>query len=60
MALAGFVEDSDYVYLLAATSEGALVWLLIYPDAAEDYAEGAEALQLFITAGRRRARAVPS
>ena len=46
VALAGFVADSDYGYLLAATSEGALVWLLIDPDAAEEFAEGSEALQL--------------
>jgi hypothetical protein len=46
VALAGFVADSDYAYLLAATSEGALVWLLIDPDAAEEFAEGSEALQL--------------
>ena len=32
--------------MLAATSEGAQVWLLIDPEAAEDYAEAAEALQL--------------
>jgi hypothetical protein len=46
VALAGFVEDSDWAYLLASTSEGALVWLLIDPEGAEDYAEGAEALRL--------------
>ncbi len=46
VALAGFVEDSDFAFVLAATSEGAQVWLLIDPEAAEDYAEAAEALQL--------------
>jgi hypothetical protein len=46
VALAGFVEDSDFAFLLAATSEGAQIWLFIDPEAAEDYAEGAEALQL--------------
>jgi hypothetical protein len=46
VAVAGFVEDSDFAFLLATTSEGALVWLLINPEGAEDYAEGAEALQL--------------
>lgn len=46
VALAGFVEDSDFAFLLAATYEGALVWLFIDPESAEDYAEGAEALQL--------------
>lgn len=46
VALAGFVEDSDFAFLLAATSDGALVWLFIDPEGAEDYAEGAEALQL--------------
>lgn len=46
VALAGFVEDSDFAFLLAATSDGALVWLFIDPESAEDYAEGAEALQL--------------
>ena len=46
MALAGFVEDSDFAFLLAATSEGTLVWLLIDPEGAEGYAEGAEALLL--------------
>jgi hypothetical protein len=46
VALAGFVEDSDFAFLLAATSEGAQVWLLIDPEAAEDYREAAEALQL--------------
>ena len=37
VAVAGFVEDSDFAFLLAATTEGALVWLLIDRESAEDY-----------------------
>jgi hypothetical protein len=40
------VEDSDFAYLVAATTDGVAARLLFDADAAADYTEGTEALEL--------------
>jgi hypothetical protein len=45
-ALAGFVEDSDWACLLAATQDGLAACVVMNPELAHEYAEGQDALNL--------------
>jgi hypothetical protein len=45
-AVAGFVEDSDWACVLAATQDGPVACLVMNPEGAEGYAEGGDALNL--------------
>lgn len=57
-AVSGFVEDSDWACLLAATQDGLAACLVMHPEGAEDYAEGQDALSLASQRGGDQAEAV--
>jgi hypothetical protein len=57
-AVSGFVEDSDWACLLAATQDGLAACLVMDPEGAEMYAEGQDALNLASQRGGDQVEAV--